>query len=221
MSSHNAHVHDEGPLSPRRSDSSRNGGGATASIDEDLIPPLDSISPAIFVPLKESILKSSVSNPTTEADRLRLVIQRIDSHAEDVKANIVFLFRREQQRVLQAARIHEAAHGAQTPPPLDKNLVDMMMQNVMAPKDPTRDYGVHRPLPPVTLCQWPRTAREQTVYQLLTTAEGAMSNLDGFDSMMAKVREVYKKQLEAEEERERALRTRTVQEEARRRSESA
>ncbi|KAM0325406.1 hypothetical protein ACHAQA_007392 [Verticillium albo-atrum] len=209
------------PSSPRSPEFMGIDSGPAQPMEEDPIPPLESVSAAIFVPLEESILKQAANPPKTEAERLRFIIQRLDHHAEDVKANMMFLFRREQARVIQAARIHEATHGVQNPPPLDRSHVNAMLSNMNMPKVPGRDYTAHHPLPPVAVQQWQQTPREQMVGQLLTTAENAILNLDGFDGMMAKMKEKYKKALEVEEEKERVEEKRKTGEEARKRRGSA
>ncbi|KAL2759675.1 hypothetical protein ACRALDRAFT_1060320 [Sodiomyces alcalophilus JCM 7366] len=166
---------------------------------EQPIPPLKYLSPAIFVPLEKSLLEP-FDAPRDKLERLKVTLERLDRHSNEVRQNLWYMFLRERDRILQEARKAKAIYGAQVPPAdIDENERDMMLQNMMASPDPNKDYAAIHPLPtPVQPAAPATTWREQAVDELISLVEGAIRVIDGFDVAATDVKEDYRRAIERE-----------------------
>ncbi|ROT43529.1 hypothetical protein SODALDRAFT_327736 [Sodiomyces alkalinus F11] len=166
---------------------------------EGSIPPLKYLSPAIFVPLEKSLLEP-FDPPRDKLERLKVTLDRLDRHSDQVRQNLWSMFLRERDRILQDARKVEAAHGAQLPPiGIVESERDTMLKNMMAPPDPEKDYRAIHPLPTPSQPAVPLTTwRERAADELVSLVEGAIGEIDGFDMATTEVKEGYRQAIERE-----------------------
>lgn len=167
---------------------------------EEPIPPLKYLSPAVFVPLEKSLLEP-FDAPRDKLERLKVTLERLDQHSNQVRQNLWYMFLRERDRIFQEGKKAEAAQGAQVPPTgVDEGELDIMLQNMMAPPDPEKDFEAVHPLqtpqqPPPPATTW----RERAIDELINLVEGAIGVIDGFDMAATEVKEDCRRAIEREE----------------------
>lgn len=166
------------------------------------IPPLTTIVPSIFVPLEED-LTQPIDLPRDRVERLKWILDTIESQRTGVLENMLYLIERERDRILAEALENEVATG---PPDTRKGLppdeVDWVISNMEAPHQPDLNYNI-QDLPPRTLgVQVPGLSnREQAVWQLLELVERAVSETRGYDKHMGDIRAYYLGMLEKEKQK--------------------
>lgn len=166
------------------------------------IPRLQTISSTIFVPLDKSLLEP-FDAPRDKIDRLKLTLERTEKYSDDVRRNLLFIFVRERDRIMQQARRQEAAASPEelvSTDTITHQEADAMIQGMLAPPVPGRDYTVvHNVRPAPSSSEWATTWKSQAVEELLMTIERVIDNLNGFNGMMVGVHQRYHQAIEQEE----------------------
>lgn len=177
------------------------GTAANPTAEKERIPRLESVTPAIFVPL-EQVLLEQLDAPRDKTQRLKLTLERLDAYSEQVKRNIIFMFLRERDRLLQQLRIDEGAQGDQalSGGSIQQWEFDAMARNATAPPVSGRDYTMAHHIPPAPSSRgYAVTPRDHAIEELLDMIEGAVNNLKGFTGMATNERQQYEQALEKEQ----------------------
>lgn len=158
------------------------------------------VSPAIFVPVDKSLLEP-FDAPRDKIERLKLSLSQLDQHSVQVRSNLMFLFVRERDRILQEVRIQEAKYGLQaTQCKVEDGERNWMLQNMAAPINTSRNYSVAKP-PPMPLDQPinpPATLRAAAIEELIGLVEGAVKNFEGYNWSTSEARKDYENAIERE-----------------------
>jgi hypothetical protein len=156
------------------------------------IPPLTNIAPSIFVPLQDDILTTEL--PRNRVELLQAILRSIDYQREGVKENLLCMFEREKQRIMQeAAEKEQAAGPPKMRPGLPPSEVDAFIANMEALPEPGVDYNVkewpaNRRLDNIPLDISPR---DRAVMELLKVVERGVEELGNFEKYMEGIRQHY------------------------------
>ena len=132
---------------------------------------------------------------------LKRILESIDFQREGVRENILFMFEREKRRSLLSASEQLAERGIVTPKrALTPDEISETIRNMEAPAEPGLDYDIkdmprmdlNRPLPADL------SIHDRAVENLLSTIEGAITQLDGYDAHISGVKKQYLGRLERE-----------------------
>jgi hypothetical protein len=167
------------------------------SPDDEDIPPLASLVPSIFVPLREDITKP-LDPPRDEnhrIDRLKRILESLDHQRKEVRANLEWMFEREKTRIIRESKRREIERGEQEAKVgLHPDEVESMIKNMEEPANPSMDYNI-RDMPYPDFSNKPASAdlsvREQTARELLKLVENATMQLTGFGKHMDDMRKYY------------------------------
>ncbi|KAK4237644.1 hypothetical protein C8A03DRAFT_34395 [Achaetomium macrosporum] len=163
------------------------------------IPPLTNLAPSIFVPLRDDILNTEL--PQGPVERIKWILKTINYQREGVRENLLYLFEREKQRVVQQAIEIEQAQGQpKIKPGLPPSEVDEVIANMEAPAAPGMNYNVQSmpALQPGTSIPPNASLRDRTMLELLMMVEKGLSELQGFEGYMANIKQQYLNRLEQE-----------------------
>ena len=163
------------------------------------IPPLTNFVPSLFVPLEDDITQPG-DIPRTRVERLKRIIETIDSQRAGVRENMMYLFERERDRIRIDAWEQELAEGEpESRAGLPPDEVDWMIGNMEAPHQPDLDYNIRDMPPRATGRQVPgMTPREKTADRLFDLVEQAVAETQGYDKHMGDIRNYYVSMLDRE-----------------------
>lgn len=167
------------------------------------IPPLTHLGPSVFVPIEED-LTEPVDLPRDRVDRLKWILNTIESQRTGVSENLMYIFERERDRILAEAQEREAISG---PPDMRRGLhpneADQVISNMSTPHQPGRNYHVESMGPPSIeeLEPRPLSNREEAVWKLLELVERALDQTQGYDKAMDTKRGYYLGMLEKERQK--------------------
>ncbi|KAH7157046.1 hypothetical protein EDB81DRAFT_411339 [Dactylonectria macrodidyma] len=177
-----------------------------------LIPPIDHdpaggdlipkcyIAGGIFVPIKGD-LSEAFTTPATRVARLREAIAQLDAHSAAVQSNLLNLITRETARLAQDGRRHEASFAANGPVPeiapgLEPDDLDEMIGNMSAHHTPGADYNIAViPEPDFPSAFTARSPREWTANETLRSLNKGITDLDGYEKHVKRVRDGYEEAL--------------------------
>ncbi|KAH7155002.1 hypothetical protein B0J13DRAFT_214608 [Dactylonectria estremocensis] len=177
-----------------------------------LIPPIDHdpaggdlipkcyIAGGIFVPIAAD-LSEPFTTPATQVARLREAIARLDAHSAAVQSNLLNLVTRETARLAQDGRRHEASFAAHGPVPevapgLEPNDLDEMISNMSVFHKPGVDYNIATiPEPDFPSALTARSPREWTANETLRSLHKGVTDLDGYEKHVQRVRAGYEEAL--------------------------
>lgn len=161
---------------------------------------MESVVPAIFVPLRTNITHSAAI-PHDRTQRLKLIIESIDLQREGVRENMIHMFEREMRRYRMEALKYEVEHGQEdVKTGFHPDEADALIQSMAVPMDPRVDYNVKELLPP-DLSRLPPdkvTMRESVARELLMMVEKALVQLKGYGAHIDKIKQEYLNRLEKE-----------------------
>ncbi|KAK4164984.1 hypothetical protein QBC43DRAFT_299820 [Cladorrhinum sp. PSN259] len=172
---------------------------------QEVIPPLRTLAPSIFVPLTIDITKPEEEADIDRIGRLRRILESIDYHHQGMKENLLYMFEREKRRMVMEAAEREVALGQheRTKPGIPRPEEDMIIRNMEAPADWKKNYNLTdeklasyhiRPIPEGA----PISVRDSTVVSLLQVVERSIHDLDSLDGFMKNVKDKYLQRLEKE-----------------------
>jgi hypothetical protein len=181
----------------------------TPHLQQDEGPQLTSIAPSIFVPITHD-LTAPFDKPASEAERLRRILQNVDTQSAAVKANILNIFDQEIIRTRRDAK--EAEKGIWNTSStedlgLSKEQFESLARNVEARPEPGQSYRVSDiPRPNFVETEQDRhlSLREWFVKRVMDWVEAAVVQVEGYSAHVEEVRADYEKALrdaEAEEAR--------------------
>ncbi|KAK3320819.1 hypothetical protein B0T19DRAFT_249566 [Cercophora scortea] len=183
------------------------GGGPPAAAREpkpsELIPPLTNLAPIIFVPFREDITAKRSDAPRDRIERLRRILQSIDFQTQGAKENLLFLFEREKTRIILEAQEREQEwfpNGGVKAGGAHPDEADRIIGYMEAPALPGTDYNIrnmaeldrNRMIPPDL------SVRDRAVEELMTLAEGAVQQLEGYEGNMRDIKKLYLERLDRE-----------------------
>jgi len=177
------------------------------------IPPLINVAPYIFTPMPEGMF-DFLATPHADADeplrdrvaRLRHIIATLDYQRAGVRDNMLYMFDREKDRLIQEAEAREAAAAVPEDPSLPYAEVDELVAAMEAPADPRVNYSLGRE--EVAQMVWGvrqrqgqrgLTAREAAVENIFRVVESSLGELGGYDGHIMNIRRMYAERLVREE----------------------
>lgn len=167
--------------------------------DED-IPPITSVVPSIFIPLRES-MADPYEPPHSRVEKLRSLLASVDLHEAEVKQNLLYMFEREKRRIINECKKTEAEHGrSDTGPGLDPGEADDMIRHIQAKPRPGVDYNVLTPLRVSAELPTNPTPRQKTAFELLCLIDSAVNQLNGYQGHIGATRQEYQGYLQKEME---------------------
>lgn len=187
--------------------------GNAETHDSSPIPPLTSISAAIFVPIPDSNKLLQPLNLDPESpDYHRAALDLVTSHENSVRNNLHALFHREMLRMritandmdnppfdYNAARAHIRAHDEDA----RRRDCSTMIANMCAPDTSNRNYGatnIPRPNMNVPVTYAPvESPREFAATEVMKVIAAAVGDLASFDRHLRNRRATIKKQIQEAE----------------------
>jgi hypothetical protein len=173
--------------------------------DSDDIPPLNNITPSIFIPLVDDLTEQS-DPPRDRIERLRWIIQTIDTHKAYVTQNIMYMLEREKERVTKMAKAIETKQGIENVPRLNvpPQETDHVIAMMEAPAQPGVDYnfpninGPGHSIPPLTQLPGNATPRDATFFELASLVNRGVIELSGYHDHINNIRAKYAERLRRE-----------------------
>jgi len=165
------------------------------------IPPLTTIAPGIFVPIQDAMVTDFAEPPRDRVERLRRILRNIDYQREGIKQNLLYMISREKQRLIQeAAKIDENEVTIDRPRGVSQREADMIIQNMMAPAQPGRDYNIKSEQIPARHLQSRASLpiRERVIEELLDMVESGVRQLANYEVHAAGIKQRYLDILEKE-----------------------
>lgn len=208
-------------MASRRASSSghdpTNGSSAAAPVNKTPIPPLISVAPSIFTPMPEGMFDFLAGpNPTAVNEslrdrvaRLRHILATLDYQRAGVRDNMLYMFDREKERLIQWAEAFEAAAAVPEDPSLPNAEVDELIAAMEAPADARVNYSLGRE--EVGQMVWGvrqrqaqqgqrgLTARETAMEDIFRVVESSLGELVGYDGHIMNIRRMYAERLVKEE----------------------
>ncbi|CAG9944347.1 unnamed protein product [Clonostachys rosea f. rosea IK726] len=176
------------------------------------IPILHSIAPAIFTRITDEDLLAPFTPPTDPVDLLKARLREIEAHAEEVRANLLSLFRRECLRIIQEAEAQEAAaeggeDGDNTTvhlaPLVSQQEVDDMISNMRRNTGEARDRSRSRVLMQNDIFGQPnmnvlpmRNPREAAVAQIQAVISQGLCDLESYKTKVEELRQQIKSEID-------------------------
>lgn len=167
----------------------------------ETIPPLTTITPCIFVPIRDDMVKNFSKPARDRVERLRRILQSIDYQREGIKENLVYMIDREKQRlILKAAEIEEDEGTVNLQRGLDPREADLLILNMEAPVQPGRDYNIKNEQIPIRQAQVRSSLpiRERVVEELLDMIESGARQLASYEVHVTGIKQRYLDILEKE-----------------------
>ncbi|KAK1761240.1 hypothetical protein QBC47DRAFT_369456 [Echria macrotheca] len=166
------------------------------------IPPLTLITPCIFNPIDEDMVRRFSEDPPDRIERLGRILESIDYQQEGVRENLIYMFDREKQRLVLDAVDQESADPRNQGLGVEESEFDQVIQNMEAPPVPGKDYTVkpedippHQLVPPHPAM----SARERVAHELLAVVESGTAQLTGYRGHITGVKQKYLDFLEREQ----------------------
>ncbi|VUC23364.1 unnamed protein product [Clonostachys rosea] len=170
------------------------------------IPVLISIAPAIFTRIPDEDLLAPFAPPADPVELLKARLWEIEAHNEEVRQNMLSLFRRECLRIIQEAEAQDAAEGDATlhlAPLVSQQEVDDMIDNMR------RDYtgedrarSLSRVLMQNDIFEQPnmnvlpqRNARETAVAQIQAVISRGLQDLESYKTMAEETKQQIKNEM--------------------------
>lgn len=177
------------------------------------IPPLISVAPSIFTPMPEGMFDFLGGPNPSAADeslrdrvaRLRHILATLDYQRAGVRDNMLYMFDREKDRLIQEAEAREAT-AVPEDPSLPNVEVDELVAAMEAPADPRANYSLGRE--EVGEMAWGvrqrqqqrgLTAREAAMENIFRVVESSLGELVGYDGHIMNIRRMYAERLVKEE----------------------
>ncbi|KAK3683991.1 hypothetical protein B0T22DRAFT_412436 [Podospora appendiculata] len=165
------------------------------------IPPLTNLAPSIFVPFREDITAKQSEIPRDRIERLRRILESIDFQTKGVKENLLFLFEREKTRIILEAQEREQEWfptGVKAGVHPDE--ADRIIAYMEAPAQPGTDYNIRNmaELDRNRMIPSDLSVRDRAVEELMTLAEGAVQQLEGYEANMREIKKLYLERLDRE-----------------------
>ncbi|CAH0019681.1 unnamed protein product [Clonostachys rhizophaga] len=168
------------------------------------IPILHSIAPAIFTWITDEDLLAPFTPPTDPVDLLKARLREIEAHAEEVRANLLSLFRRECLRIIQEA---EGEDGDNTTvhlaPLVSQQEVDDMISNMRRNTSEARDRSRSRVLIQNDIFGQPnmnvlpmRNPREAAVAQIQAVISQGLCDLESYKTKVDELRQQIKSEID-------------------------
>lgn len=193
---------------------------AAAPATKPPIAPLISVAPSIFTPMPEGMFDFLAGpNPTAVDEslrdrvaRLRHILATLDYQRAGVRDNMLYMFDREKERLIQWGEGLEAARAAAAipeDPSLPNAEVDELIAAMEAPADARVNYSLGREQ--VGEMAWgirqrraqqPQrglTARETVMEDIFRVVESSLGELVGYDGHIMNIRRMYAERLVKEE----------------------
>lgn len=183
--------------------------------DPNAIPMLLSTASSIFVPLSADLLSTAAAPPATRAGRIKATLAQLDSHAMQVRQNLLHLVRRECIRIAHCADDHQtetALDSCQSnaceanPPPgiLQPDDWAELAANLEGAYDRDKNYDVVLPT-----ADFSHTAVNNSTQwltrEVMATLLRLLDELRGLDTHINHHRTLYEEALRREAERESSL----------------
>ncbi|KAI0171739.1 hypothetical protein GGR52DRAFT_436998 [Hypoxylon sp. FL1284] len=176
--------------------------------EEEIIPPFQAMSPAIFVPAETDLTNPAPELPSEPSKLRDEMLAQVDEHADRVQDNMYYMIGREKMRILQEWRQREAhlprrlemkggLTEADEQPLLNsthelgeiffiRSIVDIPKQGAgEVPADFTHSHCLHVEADG-RFGETPRVAAER---MMLNLAKHGVQNLEGFVESVRKVKE--------------------------------
>ncbi|KAK7208963.1 hypothetical protein V2G26_016141 [Clonostachys chloroleuca] len=177
------------------------------------IPILHSIAPAIFTRITDEDLLAPFTPPTDPVDLLKARLREIEAHTEEVRANLLSLFRRECLRIIQEAEAQEAAaegaaeDGGNTTvhlaPLVSQQEVDDMISNMRRNTGEARDRSRSRVLIQNDIFGQPnmnvlpmRNPREAAVAQIQAVISQGLCDLESYKTKVEELKQQIKSEID-------------------------
>ncbi|CAH0040985.1 unnamed protein product [Clonostachys solani] len=168
------------------------------------IPILHSIAPAIFTRIDEDLL-APFAPPTDPTDLLKARLREVEAHADEVRANLLSLFRRECLRIIQEAGAQDAAEGEDTlhlAPLVSQQEVDDMIANMRRDAGEDRARSRDRVLMQNDIFEQPnmnvlpkRNARETAVAQIQSVISQGLCDIESYKAKVEEVKQQIKDEM--------------------------
>jgi hypothetical protein len=138
--------------------------------------------------------------------RLRHILATLDYQRAGVRDNMLYMFDREKDRLIQEAEAREAAMAVPEDPSLPYGEVDELVAAMEAPADPRVNYSLGRE--EVAQMVWGvrqrqgqrgLTAREAAMVNIFRVVESSLGELGGYDAHIMNIRRMYAERLMREE----------------------
>lgn len=137
--------------------------------------------------------------------RLRHILATLDYQRAGVRDNMLYMFDREKDRLIQEAEAREAA-AVPEDPSLPNVEVDELVAAMEAPADPRANYSLGREEVGEMACgvrqrqqQRGLTAREAAMENIFRVVESSLGELVGYDGHIMNIRRMYAERLVKEE----------------------
>ncbi|KAK4205618.1 hypothetical protein QBC40DRAFT_217 [Triangularia verruculosa] len=162
--------------------------------EKEKIPRLTNLAGNIFVPLNIDL--TTATPPQGRMQRLEHILRTIDCHRQGSRENLLYMFDREKQRIINEAQLLEQQLNQDYRPELSPESEAQILANMNAPADPNVDYNI-KEMPPLLQAMRPEPAdrplpvREKAVRDLMMMIEGAIGQLDQFEHAMKGIKEKY------------------------------
>ncbi|CAG9979462.1 unnamed protein product [Clonostachys byssicola] len=174
------------------------------------IPILHSIAPAIFTRITDEDLLAPFTPPSDPVDLLRTRLREIEAHTEEVRANLLSLFRRECLRIIQEAEAQEAAAAAEDSnttvhlaPLVSQQEVDDMIGNMRRNTGEARERSLSRVLIQNNIFGQPnmnvlpmRNPREAAVAQIQAVISQGLCDLESYRTKVEELKQQIKSEID-------------------------
>ncbi|KAK0741714.1 hypothetical protein B0T21DRAFT_399688 [Apiosordaria backusii] len=164
--------------------------------DKPKIPPLRNLAGSMFVPLTIDLTKATP--PQGRMQRLEHILETIEFHRQGSRENLLYMFDREKQRMINEAQELEKTLNEDYHLGLTLEEENHILASMDAPADPNKDYNVKtEAMPPLLQAIRPEPAdkalpiREKTVRDLMFLIENSIGELDRFEAVMKGIKEKY------------------------------
>ncbi|MBE3044278.1 hypothetical protein IMZ48_17260, partial [Candidatus Bathyarchaeota archaeon] len=150
------------------------------------------VAPSIFVPITTDLAAPLVDKPRDNVQRIEQTMRNIDAHTAKAKANIVEIMVQEKKAIMREAKEQERAHpeSVNVPTGIAPDEYDMVAQSLMARAVPGKNYNVREPPTPDFHARGPPDSlRDDYSRRVLTLAEQAVHQVEGYGERMESVQE--------------------------------
>lgn len=161
---------------------------------EENIPPFTHTIPAIFVPLKEDLLKP-IEPPKDREERLQRMRTGLDANEKAVRENLAWMFEREARRRVAEAKRTRPLSEPHEPADMTWAEGEQLLATLSQPANPTKTYHIPTELlgqpqytnPIVALPAHKLSPHETTVREALYVASNGSTQIEMYSKEHIKV----------------------------------